>query len=67
MVPPGTTNLALHKPVSGSDSDPVIGNLEMITDGNKARLTRPLGGAPAGPPQLPTRSQFDLLSRCCCM
>jgi hypothetical protein len=32
----GTINVALHKPVSGSDSDPVIGNLEMITDGNKA-------------------------------
>jgi len=24
LVPPGTTNLALRKPVSGSDSDPVI-------------------------------------------
>src|SRR5437016_11356557 len=36
LVPSGTTNLALHKPVSGSDSDPVIGSLEMITDGNKA-------------------------------
>jgi hypothetical protein len=36
LVPAGTTNVALHKPVSGSDSDPVIGNLEMITDGNKA-------------------------------
>ena len=28
--------MALHKPVSSSDSDPVIGTLEMITDGNKA-------------------------------
>jgi hypothetical protein len=28
--------VALHKQVSGSDSDPVIGSLEMITDGNKA-------------------------------
>src|SRR5215831_20162266 len=36
LAPPGTTNLALRKPVSGSDSDPVIGSLEMITDGNKA-------------------------------
>src|SRR5690242_17665203 len=34
----GTINVALHKPVSGSDSDPVIGNLEMITDGNKAGI-----------------------------
>ena len=36
LAPAGTTNLALHKPVSGSDSDPVIGALEMVTDGNKA-------------------------------
>jgi hypothetical protein len=36
LAPAGTTNLALHKPVSGSDSDPVIGSLELITDGNKA-------------------------------
>src|SRR5215471_8855961 len=36
LAPAGTTNLALRKPVSGSDSDPVIGSLEMITDGNKA-------------------------------
>ena len=36
LAPAGTVNLALHKPVSSSDSDPVIGTLEMITDGNKA-------------------------------
>jgi hypothetical protein len=36
LAPAGTTNLALNKPVSGSDSDPVIGSLELITDGNKA-------------------------------
>lgn len=36
LAPAGTTNVALRKPVSGSDSDPVIGNLEMVTDGNKA-------------------------------
>jgi hypothetical protein len=38
LAPAGTTNVALHKSVSGSDSDPVIGNLEMITDGNKAGI-----------------------------
>jgi hypothetical protein len=38
LAPAGTSNLALHKPVSGSDSDPVIGSLEMITDGNKAGI-----------------------------
>lgn len=36
LAPAGTANVALHKPVSSSDSDPVIGTLEMITDGNKA-------------------------------
>lgn len=36
LAPPGVTNVALHKPVSSSDSDPVIGNLEMITDGIKS-------------------------------
>jgi hypothetical protein len=38
LAPAGTTNVALHKPVSSSDSDPVIGALEMITDGNKAGI-----------------------------
>jgi hypothetical protein len=36
LAPAGTVNLALHKPVSSSDTDPVIGSLELITDGNKA-------------------------------
>src|ERR1043166_6160400 len=36
LPPAGTANFPLHKPVSGGDSDPVIGSLEMITDGNKA-------------------------------
>lgn len=36
LAPAGTVNLALKKPVSASDSDPVIGSLELITDGNKA-------------------------------
>ena len=35
LAPAGVTNAALHKPVSSSDSDPVVGNLEMITDGVK--------------------------------
>jgi hypothetical protein len=35
LAPAGVTNVALRKPVSSSDSDPVIGNLEKITDGNK--------------------------------
>ena len=35
LAPGGVTNVALRKPVSSSDTDPVIGNLEIITDGIK--------------------------------
>lgn len=35
MVPAGTANLALKKPVKSSDSDPLLGTLDMITDGIK--------------------------------
>jgi hypothetical protein len=35
LVPSGITNVAAGKLVSSSDPDPVSGNLEMITDGNK--------------------------------
>ena len=38
LAPAGTVNVALRKAVSGSDSDPLIGTLEMITDGNKAGI-----------------------------
>jgi hypothetical protein len=38
LVPPGTTNLALGKPVSSSDPEPVIGSLAQITDGDAATL-----------------------------
>ena len=36
LVPEGTVNLALGKPVTSSDSEPIIGELKMITDGDKA-------------------------------
>ena len=36
MVPAGTVNLARGKKVTASDSDPVMGTLDMITDGDKA-------------------------------
>ncbi len=36
LAPAGTTNVALRKPVSSSDPDPLVGNLDMVTDGNKA-------------------------------
>jgi hypothetical protein len=35
LAPPGVSNVAFRKLVSSSDSDPVMGNLDMITDGNK--------------------------------
>ena len=36
MVPAGTTNLALGKKVKSSDSEPLIGTLDLVTDGDKA-------------------------------
>ena len=35
FAPKGTHNVALNKPVSSSDQMPVIGELELITDGDK--------------------------------
>jgi hypothetical protein len=35
MVPAGTVNLSLNKPVTSSDTFPVIGELEYVTDGDK--------------------------------
>ena len=35
LVPAGTTNLALGKKVTASDNDPVVGTLDLITDGDK--------------------------------
>ncbi len=35
LAPVGTTNLAAGKPVTGSDEEPIIGELSMITDGDK--------------------------------
>ncbi len=35
LAPPGTTNLALGKSVSSSDEEPIIGELSLITDGDK--------------------------------
>ncbi len=36
MVPAGTVNLAKGKKVTASDSDPVVGTLDLVTDGDKA-------------------------------
>ena len=35
-VPAGTVNLAKGKKVTASDSDPVVGTLDLVTDGDKA-------------------------------
>jgi len=35
LAPAGTTNVALEKSVTGSDEEPIIGEIEMITDGDK--------------------------------
>jgi hypothetical protein len=36
LAPPGTQNVAFGKPVSGSDEEPIIGETEYITDGDKS-------------------------------
>jgi len=36
MIPEGSTNLALNKPVTSSDMNPNIGDLTLITDGDKS-------------------------------
>lgn len=35
LVPEGTTNVALGKPVTASDEEPIIGEIDLITDGDK--------------------------------
>lgn len=36
LVPPGTVNVAAGKTVTGSDEAPLLGDLSLITDGDKA-------------------------------
>ena len=36
MVPAGTVNLALNKKVTTSSGDPIMGTLDLVTDGDKA-------------------------------
>ena len=36
LAPAGVSNVAFHKPVSSTDKEPVIGELEMITNGDKS-------------------------------
>jgi hypothetical protein len=35
LAPAGVQNLAFHKPVTSTDKEPIIGEIEMITDGDK--------------------------------
>ncbi|MCY3019334.1 MAG: hypothetical protein NTW87_09955 [Planctomycetota bacterium] len=35
LVPAGTTNVALNKPVTSSDNAPTLGDLNQVTDGDK--------------------------------
>ncbi len=35
LIPAGAKNLALNKPVTSSDPQPLLGDLELITDGDK--------------------------------
>ncbi len=35
LAPEGTTNVAFGKPVTASDEEPIIGETEMVTDGDK--------------------------------
>ncbi|RKY10349.1 MAG: hypothetical protein DRP65_06765 [Planctomycetota bacterium] len=36
LAPPGTENIAFGKPVSSTDDEPIIGEIEYITDGDKS-------------------------------
>ena len=36
LAPAGTTNVARGKPVSSSTADPAVGDLEMVTNGDKS-------------------------------
>ncbi|MCX5649000.1 MAG: hypothetical protein NTX40_07885 [Planctomycetota bacterium] len=48
MAPKGTTNVALKKPVSGSDEETIMGELALITDGDKEPGDGNLVELPAG-------------------
>lgn len=37
LVPPGVTNVAKNKKVTSSEKDPVVGELGMVTDGDKTQ------------------------------
>jgi hypothetical protein len=49
LAPPGTANVALHKLVTSSDADPLIGSLDAITDGKTAGVDGTYVELKAGP------------------
>jgi hypothetical protein len=60
LAPQGTTNLALGKPVTSSDPEPVIGSLGLITDGDKETADGSFVELGPGPQQV----TIDLQERC---
>jgi hypothetical protein len=60
LAPVGTTNVALGKPVSSSDPEPVIGNLNAITDGDKEATDGSFVELSPGPQYV----TIDLQERC---
>jgi hypothetical protein len=60
LAPAGTTNVALGKPVSSSDPEPVIGSLDAITDGDKEGIEGSFVELSPGPQHI----TIDLQERC---
>ncbi len=60
LAPVGTRNVALGKPVSSSDPEPVIGNLSAITDGDKEATDGSFVELSPGPQYV----TIDLQERC---
>jgi hypothetical protein len=60
LAPVGTTNVALGKPVSSSDPEPVIGSLSAITDGDKEAAEGSFVELSPGPQYV----TIDLQERC---
>jgi hypothetical protein len=60
LAPVGTTNVALGKPVSSSDPEPVIGSLGAITDGDKEATDGSFVELSPGPQHV----TIDLQERC---
>lgn len=48
LAPPGCRNLALRKPVTASDDEPLAGELEQVTDGSKSGDTESYVELPRG-------------------